>query len=101
LKRFAKIAGEMVSLTAVETALQKLWPEKSHAVISVRDEKKGEKLILFTTQAGATSADILQHFRKLGLGELSVPKQIETVAEIPVLGTGKTDYMSLKKRAEG
>lgn len=101
LKRFAKIAGEMVSLTAVETALQKLWPEKSHAVISVRDEKKGEKLILFTTQPGATSADILQHFRKLGLGELSVPKQIETVAEIPVLGTGKTDYMSLKKRVEG
>jgi acyl-[acyl-carrier-protein]-phospholipid O-acyltransferase/long-chain-fatty-acid--[acyl-carrier-protein] ligase len=101
LKRFAKIAGEMVSLTAVETALQKLWPEQHHAVISVKDEKKGEKLILFTTRQDAKPDEILQHFRKSGLAELSVPKQIEIIAEIPVLGTGKTDYMSLKKRAEG
>ena len=101
LKRFAKIAGEMVSLTAVETAVQKLWPEKQHAVISVRDEKKGEKLILFTTQPDARSDELLQHFRKLGLNELAVPRQIEPVAEIPVLGTGKTDYMGLKKLAEG
>ncbi len=101
LKRFAKIAGEMVSLTAVESAVQKLWPDKHHAVISIRDEKKGEKLILFTTQPDAKPEEILQHFRKLGLSELAVPKQIEPVAEIPVLGTGKTDYVSLKKIAEG
>jgi acyl-[acyl-carrier-protein]-phospholipid O-acyltransferase / long-chain-fatty-acid--[acyl-carrier-protein] ligase len=101
LKRFAKIAGEMVSLTAVESAVQKLWPDKMHAVISVKDEKKGEKLILYTTQEGARSDELLAHFRKLGLSELAVPKQIEPVAEIPVLGTGKTDYMSLKKIAEG
>ncbi|TAL33873.1 MAG: acyl-[ACP]--phospholipid O-acyltransferase [Alphaproteobacteria bacterium] len=101
LKRFAKIAGEMVSLTAVESAVQKLWPDKMHAVISVKDDKKGEKLILYTTQGNARTEDILQHFRRLGLSELAVPRQIEPVAEIPVLGTGKTDYMSLKKIAEG
>jgi acyl-[acyl-carrier-protein]-phospholipid O-acyltransferase / long-chain-fatty-acid--[acyl-carrier-protein] ligase len=101
LKRFAKIAGEMVSLTAVEAAVQKLWPERQHAVISVPDEKKGEKLILFTTQEGAKPDEILQHFRKLGLGEIAVPRQIVPVAEIPVLGTGKTDYQGLKKMAEG
>lgn len=101
LKRFAKIAGEMVSLTAVEGAMQKLYPEKLHAVVSIKDEKKGERLILFTTESTAKAEDILAHFRKLGLSELSVPKQINTVADIPLLGTGKTDYVRLNKMAEG
>ena len=99
MKRFAKIAGEMVSLSAVEIALQKLWPDKQHAVISVKDDKKGEKLILFTTQSDAKAEDIAAHFKKLGLNELSIPKQIAPVAEIPVLGTGKTDYVKLQKIA--
>ncbi len=99
LKRFAKIAGEMVSLTAVEGAMQKLYPEKAHAVVSVKDEKKGERLILFTTEPNAKPEDILAHFRKLGLSELSVPKQVNAVAEIPLLGTGKTDYVRLNKMA--
>ena len=85
----------------VETAVQKLWPDKQHAVISVKDDKKGEKLILYTTQPDAKTEELLQHFRKLGINELSVPRHIEPVAEIPVLGTGKTDYMGLKKMAEG
>lgn len=101
MKRFAKIAGEMVSLTAVEAALQKLYPDNMHAVIAVPDDKKGERLILFTTAEGARAEDVSSHFRALGLPELAVPKQIAPVAEIPVLGTGKTDYMKLKQMAEG
>lgn len=99
MKRFAKIGGEMVSLTAVETAIQKLWPETMHAVVSVKDDKKGERLILFTTQPDAKSEDILRHFRDLGLNELSIPRQIEPTADIPLLGTGKTDYVTLQKMA--
>ena len=101
MKRFAKIAGEMVSLSAVEIALQKLWPEKMHAVISVKDDKKGEKLILYTTQENAKGDEITAHFKSLGLNELSIPRQIVPVAEIPVLGTGKTDYVQLQKMAAG
>jgi len=99
MKRFAKIGGEMVSLTAVEGALQKLWPEAQHAVVSVKDDKKGEKLILFTTQPEAKGEDILRHFRESGLNELSIPRQIQPVSEIPLLGTGKTDYVTLQKQA--
>lgn len=99
MKRFAKIGGEMVSLTAVEAALQKLWPDTLHAVVSVRDDKKGEKLILFTTQPDAKAEDITRHFRSVGLNELSIPKQIQPVAEIPLLATGKTDYVTLQKQA--
>ncbi|MBI1215513.1 MAG: acyl-[ACP]--phospholipid O-acyltransferase [Alphaproteobacteria bacterium] len=101
MKRFAKIAGEMVSLTAVETVVQKLYPDAHNAVISVKDDKKGEKLILYTTQQDAKQEDVGARFRQLGLSELSVPRQIVILAEIPVLGTGKTDYMGLKKLAEG
>ena len=100
MKRFAKISGEMVSLTAVEVAVQKLYPDKMHAVVSVKDEKKGERLILFTT-AEAKAEDISAHFRKLGLNELSVPKTIKQVEVIPVLGTGKTDYVQLNAMAAG
>jgi acyl-[acyl-carrier-protein]-phospholipid O-acyltransferase/long-chain-fatty-acid--[acyl-carrier-protein] ligase len=89
----------MVSLTAVESALQKLWPETHHAVVSVKDDKKGEKLILFTTQPDAKAEDITRHFRSVGLNELSIPKQIQPVAEIPLLATGKTDYVTLQKQA--
>ena len=64
----------------------------------VKDEKKGERLILFTT-ADAKAEDISAHFRKLGLNELSVPKAIKMVEAIPVLGTGKTDYVRLNAMA--
>lgn len=101
MKRFAKIAGEMVSLTAVEIALQKLYPEKMHAVVSVKDEKKGEKLILFTTEQSATQEAVSAHFKASGLNELSIPKTINIVADIPLLGTGKTDYVTIKAMAEG
>lgn len=97
LKRFAKIAGEMVSLTAVEASLLKCYPDALHAVVSVKDDKKGEKLILFTTGTDVKTEDIAAAFRAEGLSELYVPRDIRKVAEIPLLGTGKTDYVTLQK----
>ncbi|WP_458401560.1 acyl-[ACP]--phospholipid O-acyltransferase [Candidatus Avelusimicrobium sp.] len=98
-KRFAKIAGEMVSLSAVESEIAALWPDTNHAVVNIPDEKKGEQLILFTTHEQATRADILADFKAKGLSELAVPKTIQVVAEIPLMGTGKTDYVKLKETA--
>ncbi len=98
-KRFAKIAGEMISLTAVETALAALWPDQMHALVNLPDEKKGEKLILFTTQPGAARSPILADFKEKGLSELAVPKTIYTLQEMPLMGTGKIDYVKLKEQA--
>lgn len=98
-KRFAKIAGEMISLTAVETEINALWPGKMHAVINIPDEKKGEQLVLFTTQADAHRAIISEDFKAKGLSELAVPKTIKIVEEIPLMGTGKVDYVKLKEMA--
>lgn len=96
-KRFAKIGGEMVSLTAVERYMQELWPDYQHAVIAVPDPKKGEQLVLITTFMRAHREDILEYHRDHGISELSLPRLILTRDSLPILGTGKVDYVSLKQ----
>jgi acyl-[acyl-carrier-protein]-phospholipid O-acyltransferase/long-chain-fatty-acid--[acyl-carrier-protein] ligase len=98
-KRFSKIAGEMISLSAVETAVNKLWPQEMHAVVSIPDEKKGEQLVLFTTRKTAAFGELLAAFKEQGLSELSVPRNIKVLEEIPLMGTGKTDYVKLSHMA--
>ncbi|MDB2550496.1 AMP-binding protein, partial [Rickettsiales bacterium] len=100
-KRFAKIGGEMVSLTAVETYLNKLWPDNMHAVIAVSDKKKGEQLVLVTTKKDAIRSDISSFAKNNGISELSVPREIKVVDELPLLGTGKIDYVGLNKLVIG
>ncbi|MBA4806005.1 AMP-binding protein [Brevundimonas sp.] len=99
-KRFAKIGGEMVSLTAVEGIAGAVWPEQRHAVISIPDSRKGEKLVLVTDHAAAEVASLTEWARDNGAPELVVPKKIVKVAEVPVLGTGKTDYVAIQKMVE-
>ncbi len=91
-KRFAKIAGEMVSLGAVEIMAQGIWPEENHAVVCVPDKRKGERVVLITTSDDADRKEISQKTRDQGLSDLMVPNSIVKVDDIPVLGSGKTDY---------
>ena len=96
VKRFAKIAGEMVSLTAVEGYANAVWPGHMHAVVSVPDARKGEQLVLVTDKPDADRDDLLSYAKDQGIAELMVPKAIHVVGEIPVLGTGKVDYVGIK-----
>jgi acyl-[acyl-carrier-protein]-phospholipid O-acyltransferase/long-chain-fatty-acid--[acyl-carrier-protein] ligase len=98
-KRFAKIAGEMVSLGAVEMLVQSLWPEERHAAVAVPDKRRGERIVLVTTADDANAEELRQFGRKAGAAELMVPNDIIKVEEIPVLGSGKTDYVSARKLA--
>jgi len=98
-KRFAKIAGEMVSLTAAEAIAAAAYPSYHHAVVSVPDAKKGEALILVTDHADVQVEELLKTARISGTSELMVPRKIKVVSNIPVLGTGKTDYVTLQKIA--
>ena len=100
VKRFAKIGGEMVSLTAVEGLASAVWPEARHAVVSVPDSRKGEKLVLITDRKDADVARLAEWARSHGAPELAVPKKIMRVGEVPVLGTGKTDYVAIQQMAE-
>ena len=95
-KRFAKIAGEMVSLTACESLAEAVWPGAQHAVISRPDARKGEALLLITTRADATASQLLGAARERGVSEIMVPRQIEVRASLPLLATGKIDYPKLQ-----
>jgi acyl-[acyl-carrier-protein]-phospholipid O-acyltransferase/long-chain-fatty-acid--[acyl-carrier-protein] ligase len=99
-KRFAKIAGEMVSLAAVEDAATALWPGRAHAVVALPDPRKGEQLVLVTEEPDASREDLLRHARAGGLPELFVPRTLVPVARMPVLGTGKIDLAAARGLAE-
>jgi acyl-[acyl-carrier-protein]-phospholipid O-acyltransferase/long-chain-fatty-acid--[acyl-carrier-protein] ligase len=99
-KRFAKVGGETVSLGVVENCAAALWPDNRHAAISVPDERKGETIVLVTDAAQATRLELLAWAQNHGVSELAVPRKILAVPAIPVLGTGKTDYVAVQKLVE-
>jgi acyl-[acyl-carrier-protein]-phospholipid O-acyltransferase/long-chain-fatty-acid--[acyl-carrier-protein] ligase len=99
-KRFAKIGGEMVSLTAVEELATRAWPETQHACVSLPDFQKGEQLILVTTRTGAQRGELSAQARADGMSELHVPKRVVPVAAMPLLGSGKTDYPAVQLLVE-
>ena len=100
VKRFAKIAGEMVSLEVVEQIANTAATEHQHAASSISDAQRGECIILFTTDKQLKREDLQIVAKNLGLPELAVARKIICVEAIPLLGTGKTDYVTLKQMAE-
>ena len=64
------------------------------------DKKKGEKLILVTDRPDADVAPLVAHAQTIGAPELAVPRKILKVQEVPVLGSGKTDYVAIQRMAE-
>ena len=100
-KRFAKIGGEMVSLPAVEGYAAAVWPDAEHAVVTRPDVRKGEQLVLFTTAKVAKAADLQAWGRANGIAELAIPKDIRPLDALPVLGTGKLDYVGMTDLAAG
>jgi acyl-[acyl-carrier-protein]-phospholipid O-acyltransferase/long-chain-fatty-acid--[acyl-carrier-protein] ligase len=101
LKRFAKVSGEMVSLTAVEEALASLCPQHGVrceiAVISKPDEDRGEALIAVTNEPKITMDQIRSALKAKGFSNLSIPREIRCLRDIPKLGTGKVNHRELDK----
>ena len=101
VKRFAKIAGEMISLEVVEQIATAADPGCAHAASARADAAKGEALVLFTTSPAVTRESLSAAAKKIGAPELAVPRVVQRLDEIPLLGTGKTDYVRLRQMAEG
>jgi acyl-[acyl-carrier-protein]-phospholipid O-acyltransferase/long-chain-fatty-acid--[acyl-carrier-protein] ligase len=99
-KRFAKIAGEMVSLSAVEAMAAALWPQAMSVAVSIPDARKGERIVLLTTQKDAERSAMQRQAKTAGASELAVPADIRVVGNVPLLGSGKTDYVGATKLAK-
>jgi acyl-[acyl-carrier-protein]-phospholipid O-acyltransferase / long-chain-fatty-acid--[acyl-carrier-protein] ligase len=93
-KRFAKIGGEMVSLAAVEALAAEACPGAALVVVSLPNARKGERLVLITTDPALKRDVLVRHARARGAAELMVPAEILLVAGLPLLGTGKPDYVA-------
>lgn len=96
-KRFAKIAGEMVSLLAVEIIIQREFPDFINAIVSIPDEKKGEQLFLITNCPDVSREKLLTIFDGREITKLAIPKDILFMEEPPLLNTGKFDYVKAKE----
>ncbi|MDQ6975135.1 MAG: AMP-binding protein [Mariprofundaceae bacterium] len=92
VKRFAKIAGEMVSLAASEELVSDCWPEEAHAIVSISDAKKGEQLILLTMYPDPNRKELQDKAKEKGMSEIQVPRILYHVDAIPLMGTGKVNY---------
>ena len=99
-KRFAKIGGEMVSLAAVESYINQACPNGHHVVVSTPDPRKGEQLVLVTDDPTLNRRALSLAFSDKGLSELMIPKKVILLEQVPILGTGKTDYPAVQRIAE-
>ncbi len=101
IKRFAKIGGEMVSLTVVENCASALWPDYMHAAAIAPDPKRGEQIILVTEHPNPKRQELMAWAQTHGVPEIAVPKKIVSTDSLPLLGTGKMDYVGVTQIAKG
>ena len=101
VKRFAKIGGEMISLTAVENNTKEICPYEDFKCVAVAlpHPKKGEQIVLVSNNADLTRKDFIDFVTKNGLSELYVPSVLLYKEDFPVFATGKADKITLKKWA--
>lgn len=100
VKRFAKVAGEMVSLEVAEKIACTAAPDYEHAASTQTDIGRGENIILFTTDPALKREDLQIVAKNLKEPEIAIARKIVRLETIPLLGTGKTDYVTLKQLAE-
>jgi acyl-[acyl-carrier-protein]-phospholipid O-acyltransferase/long-chain-fatty-acid--[acyl-carrier-protein] ligase len=99
-KRFAKVAGEMVSLALSEDLARHARPEHLHAAARAADRQRGERIVLFTTAADLHRQDLAHAAHQIGVRELAIPRHIVALDALPLLGTGKIDHRALAHMAE-
>jgi acyl-[acyl-carrier-protein]-phospholipid O-acyltransferase/long-chain-fatty-acid--[acyl-carrier-protein] ligase len=99
-KRFAKVAGEMVPLGTVEDLVARVWPAAVHAVVAAPDPKRGRTArARDRAERRQSLAPWLPPRARPGCRKIFVPRSIVPVAAVPILGTGKIDYVTVGRLA--
>ena len=75
-----------------------LWPQAISVVVSEPDARKGERLVLMTQEPKATREALQRHARSRGATEIMVPAEVLAAAAIPLLGSGKPDYVAATEK---
>ena len=91
-KRFAKIGGEMVSLTVAERIAEAARPQFRHAVVTLGDPRRGDRLVLLTEAPALSRGELVAAAQHQGYPEIAISRDVFTVAQLPLLGSGKTNY---------
>ncbi len=100
VKRFAKIAGEMISLEVVERIAQHASTGHQHAAALELVSQSGESTVLFTTDPRLDRVMLQKAARELGAQDLAIARRVVHVSSLPLLGSGKTDYVTLRALTE-
>ncbi|MGD9602944.1 MAG: acyl-[ACP]--phospholipid O-acyltransferase [Gammaproteobacteria bacterium] len=100
--RFAKLGGEMVSLTAVEEQVRRVVgdPELDVCAINLPEPKKGEQILLLVAGSDLDLDALRRKLVDTGCNPLTIPAEYRHVPEIPKLGSGKTDFTAARRVAE-
>jgi acyl-[acyl-carrier-protein]-phospholipid O-acyltransferase/long-chain-fatty-acid--[acyl-carrier-protein] ligase len=98
-KRFAKIAGEMVSLATAERIASAAYPEWRHAVVALPDARRGERLVLVSDAPAIRRDALIEAAQRQRLPELAIPRDIIAGVSLPLLGSGKTNYPAVQRLA--
>ena len=96
-KRFAKIAGEMVSLAALEAVAGDLWPDCNSAATTVPDPRKGERIVMVTERKEATRSAFQSYARDKGVADVAMPSEVVVIEHLPLLGSGKLDHPAVQR----
>ncbi len=100
LRRFAKVAGEMIPLEVTERIAAEVSPRYRSAATAVARPGRGDVIVLFTCDPEVDRSVLAGAAKRLGLPELALPRRIVHLDRLPLLATGKPDYVQLKAMAE-
>lgn len=99
LKRFVKIAGEMISLPAIEGVLLKKYGSETEVSLALEAKEHNDgsvKFVVFSIKPLEVS-QLNTYLHERGISNLVKVSEVILLDEIPLLGTGKTDFMRLRK----
>jgi len=92
-----KVGVRVEADQAVEDLAYDLWPDNPPVVVAAPDAKRGERIVMATTKRGATRAEVQAWMKIKGASEIMAPAAVLVLDVLPLLGSGKVDYIELAK----